>query len=58
MRFGLVLFLIGLPGAALAAEDRYGPSRSTVGALAINPVAMSAAPAMRAPTDYRGRTLG
>jgi hypothetical protein len=58
MRFGLVLFLIGLPGAALAAEDRYGPSRSTVRALAINPVAMSAAPAMRAPTDYRGRTLG
>ena len=57
MRFGLVLFLIGLPGAALAAEDRYGPSRSTVRAAAVAPVAVSAAPAMRAPTDYRGRTL-
>ncbi len=57
MRFGLVLLLIGLPGAALAAEDRYGPSRSTVAAAAVTPVAVSAAPAMRAPTDYRGRTL-
>lgn len=57
MRFGLVLILIGLPGAALAAEDRYGPSRSTVPAAAVSPAAVSAAPAMRAPTDYRGRTL-
>jgi hypothetical protein len=57
MRLGLVLFLIGLPGAALAAEDRYGPSRSSVPATAVTPVAVSATPAMRAATDYRGRTL-
>ncbi len=58
MRFGLILLLLGLPGAALAAEDRYGPSR--VGHPIVAPIAAStAAPALasREPSDYRGRLL-
>ncbi|MDB5469166.1 MAG: hypothetical protein JWR84_726 [Caulobacter sp.] len=57
MRLGLVLLLIGLPGAALAAEDRYGPSRSHIPVAAVIPVSATAAPVLREPTDYRGRTL-
>ena len=57
MRLGLVILLIGLPGAALAAEDRYGPSRSQAPVAAVIPVSATAAPAFREPTDYRGRTL-
>lgn len=57
MRPGLILLLIGLPGAALAAEDRYGPSRTPVVAAVAGPAAAIAAPAPREPTDYRGRTL-
>ncbi|MCE3289434.1 MAG: hypothetical protein K0R83_1446 [Caulobacter sp.] len=55
MRSGLILLLLGLPGAALAAEDRYGPSRSP----AIAPIAAAtvAPPAVVPPTDYRGRLL-
>lgn len=55
MRSGLLLLLLGLPGAALAAEDRYGPSRGPVAA----PIAAAtAAPAAAAPTTgYSGRLL-
>ena len=55
MRSGLILLLLCLPGAALAAEDRYGPSRSP----AVAPIAAAtAAPAVAVPpTDYRGRLL-
>jgi hypothetical protein len=31
MRLALLVLILGLPGAALAAEDRYGPARRTVG---------------------------
>jgi hypothetical protein len=58
MRCGLILLLLGLPGAALAAEDRYGPSRGRDPVVAPN-VVSAAGPAVvgRAPSDYRGRLL-
>ncbi|WGM40193.1 hypothetical protein [Caulobacter sp. NIBR1757] len=57
MRLGLILLLIGLPGAALAAEDRYGPSRSQSPPAAVIAASSPVPPALREPTDYRGRTL-
>ena len=56
MRLGLVLLLISLPGAALAAEDRYGPSRTPVTTAAVIPMSNSA-PSYREPAGYRGQTL-
>lgn len=61
MRFGLIFLLLGLPGAALAAEDRYGPSRRHDSDAVVVPVSApasaSVAPAQRQATDYRGQTL-
>lgn len=57
MRPGLVLLLIGLPGAALAAEDRYGPSRAQVTPAAVIPASATAVPVRRAPTEEGGRVL-
>ncbi|RYF94860.1 MAG: hypothetical protein EON95_03810, partial [Caulobacteraceae bacterium] len=62
MRYGLVLLLLGLPGAALAAEDRYGPSRSrepTVAPMAVPIAASAAGPLLagREPSAYSGRLL-
>lgn len=52
MRPGLILLLIGLPGAAMATEDRYGPSRRPDPALT---VAASTPPA--AASGYGGEML-
>ncbi|HYE45634.1 MAG TPA: hypothetical protein VEA44_07655 [Caulobacter sp.] len=54
MRPGLVLLLIGLPSAAMAAEDRYGPTRRPDPILARSQPAASPA---RDASGYNGRML-
>jgi hypothetical protein len=53
MRSGLFLLLIGIPGAAMATEDRYGPARAPDPALAL--VSARAAEAPR--SGYNGQLL-